>query len=291
MKDNNKSIFNSHKAEKKDKNDVKKIKSISYNSGYLHDWKQERNKKRNGILIKLAVFAAVFAVAVSVTIFINVHKLNKIKEERAEFLAQITPAPTQKIEKATEEPVEHSEELSRALVQYEDVIGYLKIEDTNIDFPIVQGEDNFFFENRNYDRSYSEIAATYLLAECDPSTSRHIIIYGENSELEGRLGDLNEYLDNDFFTNHEYIIFELENGKKLWQVFSVHLAGTSFDYKDVYFESNTEYLAYIKMFQTMSRFERNITLTEKDRVLTIVTDYQDLDLDEGYLMIHARLIN
>ena len=291
MKKRNKNIFEPGLERKRKKDNIKGIKNISKNSGYLHDWKEVRTERRSKRLKLLGIFAAMFIVSVSVTIFINTQNFRQIRQQQEQFLAEMTPAPTQMIEHATLEPIEYSDDFHRALKQYQDVIGYLTIADTGIDFPIVQGEDNYFFENRNYDRSYSEIAATYMLTECNPTTSRHLVIYGENEDIEDRFGDLNEFLDYEFFIAHEFITFELEDGARVWQVFSVHLSSVNFDYKDVYFESNTEYLAYIKMFRTMSRFDRSVGLTEKDQIVTLVTDYYDLDLAEGYLMIHARRIN
>ncbi|MEX1377840.1 MAG: class B sortase [Eubacteriales bacterium] len=273
------------------KQNIKKIKNITVDSGYLHDWKEQRKSKRSIFVKRFGVFFAALTVTVLSVVFGNVQELKRIQRQREEYLAQITQAPVPTIQKETPEPADYSDEFEYALRQYQDVVGYLKIDDTNIDFPIVQGEDNYFYENRNYDRTYSDVAATYMLTECDPKITRHLIIYGENEDIDGRLGELEEFLDHTFFMNHEYITLELEEGSQIWQVFSVHLASLSFDYKDIVFETNTEYLAYINMFKTMSRFEREITLTERDQVLTLVTNYHDLDLQEGYLMVHAKRIN
>jgi len=290
MKNRN-SIFDSDNEKRRSKDSLKSVRDLGKNSGYLHDWKQHDTKRRNEKLKKLALFGGAVALTVIITVFVNVQNLNDIRKQREEFLAQITPAPTQVVERATPVPVEFSDEFARSLQLYEDTVAYLKIEDTNIDYPIVQGEDNYFFENRNYDRSYSEIAATYMLSECDIDTTRHIIIYGENEDIDNRFGELDSFLDYDFFATHEYITLELLDGAQTWQVFSAHLASKTFNYKDIYFESNTEYMAYIKMFKTMSRFERDIQLTENDQIVTLVTDYHDLDLQEGYLLIHARRVN
>ena len=287
----NNSIFEPKQNKKKKLDKIKGVKNIAKNSGYLHEWREVLGKKRNKRLKGIALFGIALILTVSITVFINIQDLNQIRRERDQFLIQITPVPAETEVKTTAEPMEYSSEFERARKMYSDVVGYLVIPDTNIDFPIVQGEDDFFFENRNYDRTYSEIAATYMLTDCDIDTSRHIVIYGENSELEGRFGELNSFLDYDFFYNHEYITLELEDGAQVWQVFAVHLASTTFNYKDIDFEDNIEYLAYIKMFQTMSRFERDINLSEKDQIVTLVTDYHDLDLEAGYLLVHARRIN
>lgn len=289
MKNTN-NIFENTTPSKK-RSDIKDIKNIGRNSGYLHEWKEEQKKRRISAFKKIGLFGGILILTASITIFINYQNVKDIWAEQERILASITPAPTQRVERPTEEPVVYSQELTEAIRKYEDTVGYLKIADTNMDFPIVQGEDNFFYENRNYDRSYSEVAATYMLTECDAETSRHIVIYGENVDAAGRLGELNKYLDYDFFHTHEFITLELLDGAQVWQVFSVHLSSITFDYKDIEFESNTEYLAYIRMFQTMSQFKRDVNLTEEDQILTLVTDYHDLDLDEGYLMIHARRIN
>ena len=208
MKKNN--IFEQDSRKRRKKDNIKGIRSIERNSGYLHQWKEESSQRKMQKLKWWGTAAAVFILVISITIFINVINLNEVKRQKQEFLAQITPVPTEEPVQTTPEPVEYSSKFGRALKMYKDVVAYLTIEDTNIDFPIVQGEDNYFFENRNYDRTYSEIAATYMLSECDPNTSRHLVIYGENSDLEGRLGNLTNFLDYDFFYTHEYITLELD---------------------------------------------------------------------------------
>lgn len=268
---------------------INDFESIGRNSGYLHEWKKQRSKRFSKRLTKAVIFITVFAFAIIVSVYINMIKLRKIQYEQEIIVANHTPGPTEFIPQDTPEPYIYSEELTEALLDYADVIGYLKIADTGMDYPIVQGEDNYFFKNRNFDRSYSKVAATYMLSECDPNVTRHLTIYGENIDEDYHFGDLDEFLDGEFFYAHQYITLELLNGTSTWQVFSVHFATKSFNYNEVYFNSNTEYLAYIQMLESLSKYNTNVTLSEKDQVLTLTTDY--FDLEDGYLLVHAKLIN
>ena len=205
MKKNSENIFQEDSRKRK-KLKVKGINNLAHNSGYIHDWNEQKKVRRNKILKYAVVYGGLLAATIVITIFINLQNLEQAKRDKQEFLASITPAPTQVVQSASPEPIDYSREFDTARIMYEDTVGYLIIPGTNIDFPIVQGEDNYFFENRNYDRSYSNVAATYMLAECNPEASRHIIIYGENVDIDDRFGELDAFLDHDFFINTEFFI-------------------------------------------------------------------------------------
>jgi len=85
-----------------------------------------------------------------------------------------------------------------------DVIGWLTIPDTDIDYPLVQGDDLYYL-NHNALREESLSGALFLTQENSPGfTDFNSIIYGHHMS-EGRMfGDLDKFLDADFFDAHPY---------------------------------------------------------------------------------------
>ncbi len=128
-----------------------------------------------------------------------------------------------------------------------------------------------------------------MLTECDPGKTRHLVLNGPNEEDGTMFADLTEFLNEGFFYSHQYITFYTLDGKSNWQVFSVHFANENFNYEDAHFDDNVEYLAYINVFNTMSKFDTNVELTASDQVLTLATSYYSNE--NGYLLVHAKLVN
>lgn len=145
MKKNSENIFQEDSRKRK-KLKVKGINNLAHNSGYIHDWKEQKKVRRNKILKYAAVYGGLLTATIAITIFINLQNLEQAKRDKQEFLASITPAPTQVVQSASPEPIDYSREFDTARIMYEDTVGYLIIPGTNIDFPIVQGEDNYFLK-------------------------------------------------------------------------------------------------------------------------------------------------
>lgn len=62
-----------------------------------------------------------------------------------------------------------------------DIVGWLKIENTNINYPVMQtkGKPNYYL-NRNFYKEYSSLGTPYMAESCNIKTSDNLIFYGHN---------------------------------------------------------------------------------------------------------------
>lgn len=84
-----------------------------------------------------------------------------------------------------------------------DVCGWLTIENTGIDYPLVQGEDNDEYMNTTPDRKFALSGSLFLDYQNQNNFSDFdTIIYGHHMEGPSMFGVLDRYTDSDFFRNH-----------------------------------------------------------------------------------------
>lgn len=94
-----------------------------------------------------------------------------------------------------------------------DVIGWLTVDNTNIDYPIVQGENNIVYINQSVTKEYSLTGAIFLDSRNSYDFSDRVsILYGHNMVADAMFGGIDLYSDKTYFDSHLYgTIFS--NGK------------------------------------------------------------------------------
>ncbi len=117
-------------------------------------------------------------------------------------LTQAADAKQYEIYKPTDEDTRSFVELQAI---NPDVFGWLNVYGTNIDYPLLQGEDNSKYVNTNVDGEYSLIGALFLDYRNKPDFSDfNSIIYGHHMAEDKMFGDIADFADRDFFDSHRY---------------------------------------------------------------------------------------
>ena len=95
-----------------------------------------------------------------------------------------------------------------------DVLGWLTIYDTNIDYPLVQAEDNEYYLNHNPKREPEGSGSLFLdYRNAKNFTDFNTIIFGHHMAHHEMFGDLDQFLDEDYWDKHEYgnLIYDSQN--------------------------------------------------------------------------------
>ena len=93
------------------------------------------------------------------------------------------------------------------LARNPDVVGWVCVPGTNIDYPVLQTGDNQFYLRHDLDRQYDVRGLPFADFECDLQSGRHLIIYGHNmgDDETDRFTDLQNYQDPDYYAAHPTI--------------------------------------------------------------------------------------
>lgn len=119
------------------------------------------------------------------------------------------------------EPAVQKRNLSPLIEQNSECIGWICIEGTNVDYPVMHTpKDPQKYLRRNFFGEYSVSGVPFLDARCDPYNGT-LLIYGHNMKNGTQFSNLKNYLDTDFRNAHSIIEFETEVGIRHFTVVNV----------------------------------------------------------------------
>ncbi|RKP58071.1 SrtB family sortase [Cohnella endophytica] len=171
-----------------------------------------------------------------------------------------------------------------------DVIGWLQIADTAIDYPVVQSEDNEYYLTKDLDRKNNVNGSIFMDYRNDiDMRQKHWILYGHNMKNKTMFMPLLHYESRWFFENHSTIEFDTLYDNLKWQVFSAYFTNASDDYLQTEFDSDEQYEAFLLSLQKKSLHKTDMTLSATDTILTLSTCSNTHD--DARFVVHARLIS
>lgn len=177
------------------------------------------------------------------------------------------------------------------LKQNEDVVGWITIEDTQVDYPILHSSDNFDYLKTNYYGEESRAGSIFMDFRNDiTSSDLNTVIYGHRMKDGSMFQQLTKFLEQDFFEEHRTFQYDTLYESYEAEIFAVYHTLTDFNYIETDFPSDEAYEKLLNQIQEKSIFQTDIELSADDRIITLSTcDYQ-LDADDGRLVVHAKLV-
>lgn len=153
---------------------------------------------------------------------------------------------TKEKEKRDQEAIKRIEGLRK---EYPSIVGWIRVGGTEIDYPIVKGNDNDYYLNHNYKDEYNVFGAIFMdYRNKEDLSDQNTIIYGHNNQRAGNFKDLHKYEDKDFFNEDRFIEIYSLSGYKKYKVFAVYNADPYDKFRSPSYseEEGKKLLAYIK---------------------------------------------
>ncbi|MDM0480673.1 class B sortase [Clostridium perfringens] len=162
---------------------------------------------------------------------------------------------------------------------------WIKVEGTNIDFPVVQGEDNDFYLHHNFNKEKSFSGSIFVDSENNLNDDSNIVVYGHNMRNDTMFAQIKHFKNENFFNANKYVTLYRDGKKSKFEIFSVYQENAK-DLESeikINFSNKDEYEKYLKGQEEKSLFKREgIDLNSKDRILTLITC--------GYDFVNARIV-
>ena len=173
-----------------------------------------------------------------------------------------------------------------------DTVGWLKVNDTYVDYPVVQAKDNDYYLKRNFKGEKDANGWIFMDYRANPITlSKNTIIFGHNMYYSGVMfGTLYKAKRASWYTKPENQIIEFNTlyDKMKWQIFSIYVVPETNDYLITNFSSDEKFQEYLEMITKRSKYDFNIPVSLDDHILTLSTCSGNKATDR--LVIHAVLI-
>ena len=170
-----------------------------------------------------------------------------------------------------------------------DIVGWLEVKGTNINYPFVQTSNNTYYLERNIKKEHNSAGWVFLdyrnnIQDFDKNT----ILYAHGRVDGTMFGSLKNIFKTSWPQNISNHVIKLstEYENTLWQVFSIYEIPTTSDYLTTEFKSNSEFLSFITMLQKRSTYQFAAVLNENDKILTLST----CSANNGRVVLHAKLI-
>ena len=293
----------------------KKINNIKFKIYYSEEYLENNLFNQVHInAIKLCVFITLLFLSISIgsifySNYISSKKVEDIKNEINSTISQYKEE-NKKIEneevKTNENELYNDEnkeietnkkevinkELESLKTINKDTVGWLKVNNTNIDYPVLQHSDNDYYLSHNFKNIKDKAGWIYLDYRADSiNLSDNNIIFGHNMYYSGVMfGTLYKAKSSSWYTNPENQIIEFNTlyDNMKWKIFSIYVIDKTNDYLIANFSTAEKFQEFLTLITNRSKYEFNTPVSTDDKILTLSTCSNN---GTKRLVIHAVLLS
>ena len=169
-----------------------------------------------------------------------------------------------------------------------DTVAWVKVEGTNIDYPVVQTSDNKFYLTHSFDKSYNEAGWIFADYRNNLVDDKNLVIYGHARLNETMFGSLKNVIKSFWYEDSDNYVIKLSTPtvNSSWLVFSTYIIPAEDYYITTNFADDQSFYEFIKILKARSVYNYNVDLNSSDRILTLSTCYSD----DKRVVLHAKLI-
>ena len=234
-----------------------------------HYKKNKRNKK---IVYVIFIILIIFACAYIIKYF-----LDKNNSGKTNNLLDNIPIDESQI---TEEKTERMLQLESLQKENSDIVAWIEIENTDINYPVLQGSDNNYYMTHNYKKEETKDGSIFLDKDYNwELPSSNLLIYGHNNQNGTMFQSLLNYKDEKYYKEHPTIRFTTSTEDSTYEIISAFESRVYYKSEQnvfrYYFFINTEteddYNTYVENAKKASLYDTGKTAKYGDQLMTLST--------------------
>ena len=181
--------------------------------------------------------------------------------------------------------------------QNADIKGWIKIENTHINYPLLQTDNNDFYLTHNYKKEKSVSGSIFIHPNSDlKDKNSNVIIYGHQMDNGTMFGDLHKYKEQSFYEEHSKITITTEDTEADYEIVCVFKSRVFYqDEKDVFryyqcydFNIEEEYNEYINNCKAIQLYDTKQTAKYGEQLITLITcEYSQ---ENGRIVVVAKKV-
>lgn len=171
-----------------------------------------------------------------------------------------------------------------------DTVAWLKVNGTDIEYPVVKATNNDFYMTHSFDKSYNSAGWVFMdYKDKFDGTDNNMVIFGHNRRDGSMFGTLKNILTEEWQSHKENFIipFITENEKSEYRVFSVYRIEKEDYYITTNFGTNKEFQTFINKIKSRSIKDFDVNVSTEDHILTLSTC---ADNNKYRVVLHAKKI-
>ena len=178
-----------------------------------------------------------------------------------------------------EEKNELSEELKRIRAQLqalavtnEDTYGWITVEGTKINYPIVQGDDNDYYLDHAFTGDYLPIGSVFADYRCNTSITRNYntVFYAHNITSGAMFHDVTKFFEDEYFNNTKIVIYTFD-GMFVYEPFAIYESHEANNYFKTGFTSFQDFKDFTDKIKGDAEKVKDLEFTKADRIITLST--------------------
>ena len=239
-------------------------------------------------------FSRIFidALLVCVTIFCVFNIYNKVVEyKKADNVYETINESVNDTASKKEDSNSNSvlSKYNKLIADNEDYRCWLKMDNTKIDYPVVQSNDNSYYLDRDFNKNYLAAGSIFMDFRNDFDSDKSVVIYGHNMRNNTMFGELDNFKRESFFKENNKFKIEYKDKTYTYEVFSVYIGDASENFVEVSFDSDEEYIDYLSRIKSKSLFKSDIEVSNKDKIVTLYTC--SYEFDGARTVVNGKLIS
>lgn len=169
-----------------------------------------------------------------------------------------------------------------------DVLGWIAIPGTQLDYPYLKGEDNDYYLNHTWQKSRSAAGAVFMDVHCpDDFSAFNTILYGHNMKKGTMFGSLKKYRQQSYYEENPCIYIVDGRGVCRYEIFAAFEAEVVRDTFRLDLDNDRKRDAFLNYSASMNTLETSVVPTHKDSLITLSTctgkDYDHRWVVQGVL--------
>ena len=289
------------KSAEKKKNQI--VHSVQFDKNLEKQIQKEliRRERRRKLIVVLASGIAVVCFGYFGLYYFQSTRTGMDYESLAELkgsrtLSQLNMGNDVTVHRTSEDMPEILDEYKTLFEKNKKLIGWLKIDDTIIDYPVMQTSDNKYYLEHNFNQEYDKNGSLFLDCSCSVyPRSTNLIIYGHHMKSGQMFGQLQKYAKESYYEKHKEIQFDTIYEKGTYEIMYVFRSQV-YNEDDLVFKyyqfinanSGTEFQSYMEEMKKLSLYDTGVTAGFGDSLLTLSTC--DNSQKDGRFVVVAKKI-
>ena len=236
-------------------------------------------------IIIIDILILIFALLFIKDVYISIrdYRLEKKIIDKLDIPSDI---PSSNEDEAKKAMVEKYNKLKEANSDYR---FWIDIENTNINYPVVQTSDNDYYLYRDFEKNENIFGSIFEDTNTDFNKDFNTILYGHHTTLKHMFTNITKYKDKEFFDQNNKIRIVDKDKEYIFEVFSVYTIRGFDDSKYLYDLNNNEKRSDILTTLKQKSFYDSNDDNDIEKMITLITcSYEQKNTRT---VVHAKLLN
>ena len=225
------------------------------------------NKKKKGVpLFRIISFVIILICMGYIFIWLKGNNYNE------KILANVQDAIV--VDKVGDKTQIKSVDFKKLKQENAETVGWIKVNNTNIDYPVVQTTDNDYYLHHSFDKTYNILGWIFMDYRVDKNGGdQNTTIYGHNAKNGSMFASLKDTLQEEWYSNKENleVTYIDEDGIHTYQVFSIYQTEKETYYTTNSFSTDAKFQEFINTIKNRSKVDFKVDVGVDDKILTLST--------------------